>query len=132
MPRIELSSLEVRRFQAHVSLPPARGFRAAKAPDCGDEQAGDAIERASSDSTGEGPALGAHHRSALVESRDYLSVPSQPPLSAIMRDDEGRGDSPYRSAMKIAAPRDDWSVETRGGAARRRIRCTSYIRCIAG
>ena len=97
----ELPSFEVRRLQAHVSLPPTRGFRAPKAPDRGDEQAGDPIERSSSDPTCKGTALGARHRSALVESRGYLSVPPEPTLPVIMRDAEGGGDSPPASAFLV-------------------------------
>ena len=54
----ELRSFEVRRFQAHVSLPPTRGSTAPKAPNRGDENAGDAIDGPPSDSTREGTALG--------------------------------------------------------------------------
>jgi len=49
-----------------------------------------------------------------------------------MRDDEGRGDSPYRSAMKIAAPSRRLVSRNSFSAARRRNRCTSYSRYIAG
>jgi len=69
---VNLRPFEVRRLQPDVSLPAARGVRAPKAPDGGNEQAGNAIERPTSNATRKCPALRAHHRRSLVESRGNL------------------------------------------------------------